>query len=309
MALTRFFFVTCLLLLPLLIIASANDYYSYSSNPDDNKPKSEKEDQGHDKDLGKAESEDRSKSKGDDGYDTKPDIDKKLDQGYDKDLAKAEAYDKSKSKSDDGYDTKPDVDKKLDQGYDKNLEKADSEEKSEDQVYKPKSEDKSKSENYGYDSKPDQDDKSKREDDGYDPKLEEKEKSFLVGIQGLVLCKSGPKYYPIPRAVARITCLGVDENGYEKKSVFNCRGTTDEKGYFFAKLSPLELTNSLKLTECNAFLEKSPSEICKIPTDVKKRVSGALLTSYRILNDNKVKLYSLKPFFFTSENESTPSGY
>lgn len=108
-------------------------------------------------------------------------------------------------------------------------------------------------------------------------------------------------------AVARVTCEAVDENGYGSKSFFNCRGTTDAKGYFLATLmSPLHLQDNLKIKECKAFLEKSPLETCKIPSDVNKGISGAVLTSYQILYEKKMKLYSARPFFFTS---STPVGY
>ncbi|KAK8497542.1 hypothetical protein V6N13_002946 [Hibiscus sabdariffa] len=133
-----------------------------------------------------------------------------------------------------------------------------------------------------------------------------------IGVEGLVLCKSGPKYYPIQGALARITCLAVDENGYEKTHSV-CSGETDAKGYFFARLSPLGLGDAgdklSKLRDCKAFLESSPLETCNIPVDVNKGISGAPLSDFRVLDHMGMKLFSVGPFFFTSEPNSVPNGY
>lgn len=63
------------------------------------------------------------------------------------------------------------------------------------------------------------------------------------------------------------------------------------------------------LKDCKVKLEKSPLETCNIPTDVNKGLTGALFSSYRILHDKKIKLYSVGPFFYTSEPKPTPAGY
>ncbi|CAL9023976.1 unnamed protein product [Prunus brigantina] len=158
--------------------------------------------------------------------------------------------------------------------------------------------------------------------DGY-PKLPKVEKPkpqevyakqlpHIIGIQGLVLCKSGLKSFPIKGAVARITCLAEDEYGYETAPFSILSGATDAKGYFFATLSPSELQDKWKLTECKAFLDYSPFQYCQVPTDVNHGITGHLLASYRILNTKNIKLYSVGPFFYTSETEpkSTPNnGY
>ncbi|KAA8549135.1 hypothetical protein F0562_000819 [Nyssa sinensis] len=89
----------------------------------------------------------------------------------------------------------------------------------------------------------------------------------------------------------------------------NGYGPTDAKGYFFATLTSSELEDTLKLTECKAFLENSPLETCKVPSDVNKGISGALLSSYRLLNDKHMKLYSVAPFFYTSEPNPISKGY
>jgi hypothetical protein len=100
--------------------------------------------------------------------------------------------------------------------------------------------------------------------------------------------------------LARITCVAVDENGFEAAPFSFLSDACDPKGYFFATLSPAEVEDNRKLTECRAFLELSPSETCIVPTDVNKGISGALLASYRLLNDKKMKLYTVGPFLFTS---------
>ncbi|KAM5564096.1 protein SEED AND ROOT HAIR PROTECTIVE PROTEIN-like [Rosa sericea] len=135
----------------------------------------------------------------------------------------------------------------------------------------------------------------------------------LFGIQGLVLCNSGSKAFPIQGAVARITCLGKDENGYETAPLSILSGATDAKGYFFATLSPSKLVGNYnkkwKLTKCTAFLKNSPLESCKVPTDVNHGISGAPLASYRPLNAKNMKLFSVGPFFYTSEPKPAPKGY
>ncbi|KAK8654358.1 hypothetical protein V6N13_128327 [Hibiscus sabdariffa] len=133
-----------------------------------------------------------------------------------------------------------------------------------------------------------------------------------IGVEGLVLCKSGPKYYPIQGALARITCLAVDENGYEKTHSV-CSGETDAKGYFFARLSPSGPDNAgdklSKLRDCKAFLESSPLETCNVPVDVNKGISGAPLSDFRVLDHMGMELFSVGPFFFTSPPNSVPNGY
>ncbi|XWS31757.1 hypothetical protein CRYUN_Cryun23aG0103400 [Craigia yunnanensis] len=112
-------------------------------------------------------------------------------------------------------------------------------------------------------------------------------------------------------ALARITCLSVDENGYEKPHSV-CSRETDAKGYFFATLSPLGLDDNdqlTKLTDCKAFLESSPLEKCNVPVDVNNGISGALLSDFRVLEHKRVKLYSVGPFFFSSEPNSVPNGH
>ncbi|KAL1102386.1 hypothetical protein V6Z11_D05G359400 [Gossypium hirsutum] len=126
-------------------------------------------------------------------------------------------------------------------------------------------------------------------------KPEEKEQLLPIGVEGIVLCKSGSNYYPIAGASAKVKCVAVDEVGLEK-TVPICSVVTDAKGYFFRKIS------ALNLKDCEAFLEMSPLESCN-------RISGAPFSGYRVLNQKHTKLYSLRPFFFTSEPKSVPNGY
>ncbi|KAJ6955950.1 hypothetical protein NC652_007142 [Populus alba x Populus x berolinensis] len=129
----------------------------------------------------------------------------------------------------------------------------------------------------------------------------------LRGIEGLVLCKQGFNYTPIKGALVRIACMAVDTNGYET-TPFSClTGATDANGYYYKPLPAFGL-GDLKVTECKAYLESSPLETCKIPTDVNNGMSGALLSSYHILSSKNIKLYSMRTFFYTSETTPTPAG-
>ncbi|KAG4995822.1 hypothetical protein JHK82_026642 [Glycine max] len=131
----------------------------------------------------------------------------------------------------------------------------------------------------------------------------------IIGVQGVVLCKSGSNYFPIQGAVARVTCGCENELGYETGPISVLSHVTDSKGYFFATLSLGELGSKLKITECKAYLESSPLETCKVPTDVNYGISGARLSSYRLL-ENKMKLYTVGPFFCTSQPaKPLPNGY
>ncbi|KAM1534399.1 hypothetical protein EV2_008479 [Malus domestica] len=141
------------------------------------------------------------------------------------------------------------------------------------------------------------------------PEVYAKLKPQNIGIQGLVLCKSGLQSFPIKGAVVRITCLAEDEQGYETAPFSKLSGATDAKGYFFATLSPSQLEDKWKLTECKAFLDYSPLEACKVPTDVNHGITGHLLSSYRTLSARNIKLCSVGPFFCTSETKSVPNGY
>ncbi|KAE8660599.1 Reversibly glycosylated polypeptide 1 [Hibiscus syriacus] len=129
-----------------------------------------------------------------------------------------------------------------------------------------------------------------------------KEKPLPIGVEGHILCKSGTSSpaVPIQGAVARITCLAVDESGYETAPFSFLSGETDENGYFFATLTP---SDKLQLRQCKAFLKKSPLEYCQVPTDVNRGIGGALLTSYRLLNQKKIRLYWVGPFYYTSQSD------
>ncbi|KAK1572430.1 hypothetical protein Q3G72_032552 [Acer saccharum] len=166
-----------------------------------------------------------------------------------------------------------------------------------------KSEDKPKSGIYDYIPIPKPDVyKPKPQDHGY-------EKPLPISIEGLVLCKSGSKYYPIQGAVAKVTCLVDDIYGSKTTEFSISSKATDSKGYFLAELSSLKLSDNLKLKQCKVFLDNSPLKDCNIPTDVNRGITGAPLNSYHILNEKKIKLYSVGPFFFTPVTKSTPIGY
>lgn len=112
-------------------------------------------------------------------------------------------------------------------------------------------------------------------------------------------------------ALARITCLVEDKNGYEK-TLSTLSRPTDIKGFFFATLSALELEEKTKLTDCKAILEESPLDTCNFPTDVNNGITGypIKLDSYRSLLHKNTKLFSIPAFFYcTSEPKPDPNGY
>ncbi|KAL7226872.1 hypothetical protein ACSBR1_021860 [Camellia fascicularis] len=141
------------------------------------------------------------------------------------------------------------------------------------------------------------------------PKKKGEKLPSITGIQGLIYCKSGPKLVPIEGALARITCIAVDKNGYESAPFSTLSHPTDPKGYFFATLSPYMLEEAWKITECKAFLESSPLETCNVPTDVNKGINGAPLSSYHFLSDKNLKLYSVGPFSYTPQPKPASEGY
>jgi len=108
-------------------------------------------------------------------------------------------------------------------------------------------------------------------------------------------------------AVARVTCRCVNELGNETRPISVFSHATDGKGYYFATLSLVKLGSKLKINECKAYLESSPLNICKVPTNVNHGISGAPLSSYRFL-ENNIRLYSLAPFFFTSQAKPILNG-
>ncbi|EFH56570.1 pollen ole e 1 allergen and extensin family protein [Arabidopsis lyrata subsp. lyrata] len=141
--------------------------------------------------------------------------------------------------------------------------------------------------------------------------------SSMVGVQGLIYCKQGSKLTPLQGAVARVTCERADEYGYEAEDVTVLSQATDAKGYFLATLSSSEVKDYkkqvMKIKECRAFLELSPSDTCSFPTEINRGISGAILQNYRLLeNKLKMKLFTVGPFVFSPEethDKSIPNGY
>ncbi|XP_076908911.1 protein SEED AND ROOT HAIR PROTECTIVE PROTEIN-like [Bidens hawaiensis] len=133
-----------------------------------------------------------------------------------------------------------------------------------------------------------------------------------IAIQGLIYCKSGSELIPLKGATARVTCLARNHMGLELApfSVSSC--PADDMGYFLAKLSP-PVTKYFKnvkweLKECKAYLEKSPLEECKVPLDINGGVTGVHIissASHRLLKNSN--LYSIKPFFYTSDEQPKPA--
>ncbi|CAN1299645.1 Protein SEED AND ROOT HAIR PROTECTIVE PROTEIN [Linum perenne] len=136
---------------------------------------------------------------------------------------------------------------------------------------------------------------------GPKPKLED---AFPSAVEGTVVCRSGSSYVPIQGAMVRITCWGVDEEGYEINTLSCQSGPTDAKGYFFEMLPSSNYNKNIS-GNCKAFMEQSPLENCSVPSDVNRGMTGSLLSTYHLLHDKSLKLYSIGPFFYTSDVKSS----
>ncbi|KAJ8749631.1 hypothetical protein K2173_026280 [Erythroxylum novogranatense] len=141
------------------------------------------------------------------------------------------------------------------------------------------------------------------------PQSEINDQPIPIAIEGVILCKSGSSYLPVQGATSRIKCLAVDDRGYEVAPFAFMSSPSDENGYFFATLLPSQIGNHLKLSQCKAFLHSSPLETCSFATDANGGLTGALLSAYRILNEKKMKLFTVGPFFYSQEPVPVPDGY
>jgi hypothetical protein len=104
-------------------------------------------------------------------------------------------------------------------------------------------------------------------------------------------------------AIAKVTCGCVNELGNETNHISKLSHVTDNRGYYFAKME-----SKLKINGCKAYLESSPLEICKVPTNVNHGISGSPLSSYRLL-ENNVTLYTVAPLYYTSQPKQVLNGY
>ncbi|CAI0417040.1 unnamed protein product [Linum tenue] len=129
------------------------------------------------------------------------------------------------------------------------------------------------------------------------------EEAFPAAVEGIVICKSSSGYVPIKGAVVTITCLKVNEEGYDDDKTPS--SPTNAKGYFFKTLPSNKDDKKNSWENCKAFLEQSPMEECGVPSNVNRGIDGFPLSSHRILQDKHLKLYSVGPFFYTSEHKPT----
>ncbi|XP_042504763.1 protein SEED AND ROOT HAIR PROTECTIVE PROTEIN-like [Macadamia integrifolia] len=107
------------------------------------------------------------------------------------------------------------------------------------------------------------------------PKQEQGEHIQTLGIQGLIYCKIGSELTPLKGAIARITCLTSDVNGYEALPFSFLSEVAAKNGYFLATLHLEKVEQKGKLSECKAFLHSSPLKACSIPTNMNKGMTGA----------------------------------
>ncbi|KAL8259141.1 hypothetical protein R6Q59_027094 [Mikania micrantha] len=142
------------------------------------------------------------------------------------------------------------------------------------------------------------------------PKVPEHPKN--IAVQGLIYCKYGSKLLPLEGATARVTCLSVHKNGYESAPFSFSSCPADKKGYFLAKMPSWRLVNDdlWEITECKAFLEKSPWTTCNVPEDTNGGIKGARLTFSRHLNNDGYCLSSVGPFIYNPGHQTLPKeGY
>ncbi|KAJ0734958.1 hypothetical protein HanPI659440_Chr11g0426331 [Helianthus annuus] len=133
-----------------------------------------------------------------------------------------------------------------------------------------------------------------------------------IAVQGLIYCINGSKLIPLKGATAKVTCLAVRKNGYGSTSFSFSSCPADEKGYFLAKIQSSKALkdDAWEITECKAFLEKSPWASCKVPEDINGGLTGARLTFSRHLNHDGYCLSSVGPFIYNPGHASSPGeGY
>ncbi|XP_010518457.1 PREDICTED: proline-rich protein 3-like [Camelina sativa] len=122
-----------------------------------------------------------------------------------------------------------------------------------------------------------------------------------LAIEGLILCKSGYKTYPIQGAKVKVVCPIFDSYGKLIAKVTISSYPTDLKGYFYFVAYGLSLKVK-NINSCNVKLESSPLSTCKTPTNVNRGVTGAPLSSdnSNFLSHDNLILYTLEPFYFSS---------
>ncbi|EOA28966.1 hypothetical protein CARUB_v10025218mg [Capsella rubella] len=122
-----------------------------------------------------------------------------------------------------------------------------------------------------------------------------------MAIEGLILCKSGYKTYPIQGAKVKVVCPIVDSYGKLVAKVTISSYPTDLKGYFYFIAYGLSLKVK-NINSCKVKLESSPLSTCKTPTNVNKGVTGAPLSfdNSNFLSHDNLILYTLEPLYFSS---------
>ncbi|XP_077253772.1 pistil-specific extensin-like protein [Tasmannia lanceolata] len=112
-----------------------------------------------------------------------------------------------------------------------------------------------------------------------------------VAIEGLIYCKScDHQFTPILGAVARLQC-------YSSKGVVNQEAITDKNGYYY--IEAMDVTPHT-VRRCQVFLVSSPSDSCKVPTNLHRGVTGASLRRHREFLEGPIPvfLFSVRPFAF-----------
>ncbi|KAK9161629.1 hypothetical protein Syun_007970 [Stephania yunnanensis] len=175
----------------------------------------------------------------------------------------------------------------------------DKHEKPKEDINKPTHEVPMKSESHAYSYAPENNNIEKPYEYAPGHVEEIKQQCTNVAIQGIVYCRSGSELTRLEGAVTRVTCLHLHKDGYELAPFSVLSNPTDNKGYFYITVPQNEGIS--KISDCRVFLNSSPSETCNVPTDVNNGVSGAVPGAHQVLPYKKTELYTVGPFFYTTQ--------
>ncbi|XP_068664460.1 non-classical arabinogalactan protein 31-like [Aristolochia californica] len=125
-----------------------------------------------------------------------------------------------------------------------------------------------------------------------------------VAVEGVIYCKSC-KFpgidtlfgaTPLAGAVAKLVCNST-------KHAISALGKTDKNGYF---LIDAVKVSSYGVHKCRVFLVSSPSEKCKLPTNINGGIKGARVFFRKVVfkGTKPVFLYASGPLAFAPSNKT-----
>ncbi|XVE69464.1 hypothetical protein DITRI_Ditri09bG0154400 [Diplodiscus trichospermus] len=144
------------------------------------------------------------------------------------------------------------------------------------------------------------------------------EKKSKVAVEGMVYCQSCDNYgswslskaEPIASATVSVIC----KNNKDQVSFYKAF-ETDGKGYFFAELEGLQMSNSLSdhpILSCRVKLVSSPLEKCNLLSNVNYGLYGSPLRYERkklYRKDYEVEIFAAGPLAFRPAHCPAPTHY